>query len=63
MTAGPSETPIGEAVICPFNSLTGPLTMLKPPCPSPALPVIPSARQLGSSTNSRLEPKKEAARK
>ena len=38
MTAGPSETPIGEAVIRPFNSLTGPLTMLKPPCPSPALP-------------------------
>jgi hypothetical protein len=38
MTAGPPGAPIGEAVICPFSSLTGPLTMLKPPCPSSALP-------------------------
>jgi hypothetical protein len=38
MTEGPPGTPIGEAVICPFNSLTGPLTMLRSPCPPPALP-------------------------
>ena len=38
MAAGPSETPIGEAVVCPFNSFTGPLTMLKPSSPSQALP-------------------------
>jgi len=29
---------MGEAVICPFNSLTGPPTVLKPPRPSRTLP-------------------------
>jgi hypothetical protein len=38
MTAGPSETPIEAAAICPFNSLTEPLTVLRHPCPWPALP-------------------------